>query len=189
MPKKGRNAPRQSAKVNAGARQARKKRARTQHPLPEITAANQRAFLVAFAEHGNIRLACEISQVGRTTVRDWRAADTDFEARYVAARDDAADRLEQEARRRAIEGVDRPLIGRVDKDEDGIVAYERQYSDRLLITLLQGHRPDRFNRQRLEHTGKDGEPLGVLDPSKMSDDQLLQLANLIKSLGVGGVSK
>ena len=54
------------------------------------------------------------------------AAAGQFRDRIFKAR--ARDALLQ----RAVEGVERPLIGRIGKDLDGVVATERRYSDKLL---------------------------------------------------------
>ncbi|HEX6937920.1 MAG TPA: hypothetical protein VF158_00810, partial [Longimicrobiales bacterium] len=76
----------------------------------------------------------------------------------------AADHLEAEARRRALEGVERKqFTQRGDPIIDpatGKHYVERAYSDTLLIFLLKGARPERYrDRQQLEHVGKNGEAL------------------------------
>lgn len=152
------------------------------NPLPEITEAKRQAFLAAFSERGSIRAACLLTGVGRTTFYDWRRSDAEFAAAFESAREDVVDKLEEEAFRRAVEGWDEPQFGRVDKDQDGEIGMVRKFSDHLLSKLLEGNRPDKYNKKRLEHTGKDGEPL-TLDPSKMSDEQLRTLAELVKGMG------
>lgn len=152
------------------------------NPLPEITAARKHAFLVAFSERGSIRAACAATEVGRTTLYDWRRNDAEFAAAFESAREDVVDKLEEEAFRRAVEGWDEPQFGRIEKDLDGEIGMVRKFSDHLLAKLLEGNRPEKFNKRRLEHTGKDGEPL-TLDPSKLSDEQLHALAELVRGLG------
>ena len=39
---------------------------------------------------------------------------------------------------RAVDGVEEPVIGRVGKDQDGIITTKRRYSDKLAETLLRG---------------------------------------------------
>jgi hypothetical protein len=49
------------------------------------------------------------------------------------------DLIEQEARRRAVEGYDRPVFQRGE-----LAGLERVYSDMLLALLLRGRRPEIF---------------------------------------------
>ena len=91
----------------------------------------------------------------RQTVYDWRAADPAFAAAWDAALDQAADTMEREAFRRAVEGVEEPVYGRVAKDSDGEIGRITKYSDTLLIFLLKGARPEKYReRQQVEHTGR-----------------------------------
>ena len=75
----------------------------------------------------------------RSALHERRAADPAFAAAWDDALDGAMDAIEEEARRRAIEGTEEPVfyqgkqIGRV-----------RKYSDALLMFLLRAHRPIRF---------------------------------------------
>jgi hypothetical protein len=75
------------------------------------------------------------------------------------------DQLEEEARRRAVDGVLKPVFQRGRQ-----VGRIREYSDVLLVTLLKGKRPDTY-RERFEHTGKGGHAL-FPPVSSMSDDDL-----------------
>jgi hypothetical protein len=63
----------------------------------------------------------------------------------------AIDRLEDEAIRRASEGVSRPVLykGR-QVFVNGSPIYETEFSDTLLIALLKGLRPETYNRDRHE---------------------------------------
>ena len=91
----------------------------------------------------------------RQTVYDWRAADSDFAAAWDDALDQAADTMEREAFRRAVEGVEETVYGRVDRYSDGEIGKVRKYSDTLLIFLLKGARPEKYReRQQVEHTGR-----------------------------------
>jgi hypothetical protein len=55
------------------------------------------------------------------------------------------DRLEEEARRRAVKGVPEPLVsgGKIIRDDDGQPIAIRRYSDNLLLALLRARRPPR----------------------------------------------
>lgn len=124
---------------------------------------NARAFLAAFSRSGNVTAAAEEAGVTRQSHYDWMAAD-DVEADYdgadpasepgpyrrafEAARDEAADRLEMEARRRAEEGWQEPVY------QGGIlVGTKRKYSDRLLLALLEAHHPQFGKKLKVTHDG------------------------------------
>lgn len=126
----------------------------------------QEAFLKAFAGNGNVRLSCEIAKVGRATHYEWLKADVEYAARFKSAQEDAAEALEEEARRRAVEGVLEPA-GWYQGSPGGNV---RRYSDTLLIFLLKGAKPEKY-RERTELTGKDGGPIETSDVSLLTDDE------------------
>jgi hypothetical protein len=113
-----------------------------------------RAFLTSLSDLGIVKAACEAAQIDRSTAYLAKAADPIFAQAWDDAMESAADVLEQEARRRAHEGIDEP-VGFY-KGEPS--AYVRRYSDTLMIFLLKGARPEKF-RERHELTGKDGAPL------------------------------
>ncbi len=58
-------------------------------------------------------------------------ADPDFARRFEQTREEATTALEEEARRRALHGVDVPVIGWQGRDRRGVIATRREYSDRL----------------------------------------------------------
>lgn len=94
----------------------------------------KKAFLAAFAFCGNVTHACLNSKVGRRTHYEWLEKDAKYAAAFESAQDEAADNLEEEARKRAMGG-----------------------SDTLLIFLLKGALPEKY-RERYEHTGPKGGP-------------------------------
>jgi hypothetical protein len=112
-------------------------------------------FLREFAICGNVHRSSQRVKVGRRTVYGWLEVDTAFKLLYDEAHADALDALEEEARRRAVDGVLKPVY------QGGIhVGSIREYSDTLLITLLKGKRPETF-RERFEQSGKDGGPIAT----------------------------
>lgn len=124
-------------------------------------------FLIDFAQCGNVLRSAASAGVDRRTIYGWQASDPKFKAMCDEALEDALDRLEEEARRRAYNGVREPVVS-----AGKLVTYVRKYSDTLLITLLKGKRPDTY-RERHEVTGKDGGPLLTPEKAaKMSDDEL-----------------
>lgn len=116
-------------------------------------------FLKELRRRGNVSDAARKAGVGRSTVYEWKAAEPDFAAAWDEAVEWAIDRMESEAYRRAVEGTKKPVIGRVGKDEDGILSDEQgkplyllEYSDTLMNTLLKAHRPEKY-RERVDVSG------------------------------------
>src|SRR5215217_265766 len=74
--------------------------------------ALRRRWLDAFRVSGNVSHACRQAGVSRSALYEWRASDPAFAAAMAEAGEEATDLLEEEARRRAIEGVGRLTFGR-----------------------------------------------------------------------------
>ena len=64
----------------------------------------KKAFLAAFRETGNVRMACETAGVGRSSHYRWLEADAEYRDDFALVKEDAIDILEAEAYRRAVEG-------------------------------------------------------------------------------------
>lgn len=126
-----------------------------------------KAFLAAFTESGNVRLACDAAGIERSTAYRLRHSDPTFAADWEQAEEQAADLLEQEARRRAYEGWEEPVFGSLGKGSgSGKIGAVRKYSDTLLIFLLKGIRPEKYReRSDIKHSGR-------IDVSRLSDDEL-----------------
>ena len=113
------------------------------------------AFLASLAVAGTVTRACRLAGVGRQTAYDFRRRDPDFAAEWKDALEDACDALELEARKRAMEGVERPVY-----QGGKLVGHTREYSDLLLIFLLKANRPEKYREShKLEVTGPNGTPL------------------------------
>ena len=111
------------------------------------------AFLAALAECGILSQAAEAAGVDRATVWRRRQDDAEFSAACDQAIDMAADKLEAEARRRALEGVEEPVY-----QAGQLIGTKTVYSDSLLALLLKGRRKRVF-AERVETTGADGGPV------------------------------
>lgn len=113
------------------------------------------AFLAALAATCNVTKACEAAGVGRMTVYEWRQADDEFASRWEESLRIGAEALEDEAKRRAFEGVDEPVFFQ------GVATDTvRKYSDTLAIFLLKGALPEKYRENsRMELTGANGGPV------------------------------
>jgi hypothetical protein len=139
--------------------------------FPDLSHPNaraQRAFLIAYARVGTVTRAATAARVDRATHQNWMKypgpPGEAYRLAFEQAEAMAADILEDEARRRAVEGLVRyqfdragnPLMFPGTKKP----YYELEYSDTLLLAQLKANRPDKY-RERIEHTGKDGGPIQV----------------------------
>ncbi|MGE4292681.1 MAG: hypothetical protein AB7E32_10780 [Desulfovibrio sp.] len=97
------------------------------------------AFLDALALQGNVTQAAAIAGLGRWKVYEQRKEDPEFAQQWEQALRESEDRLEAEAVRRAVEGVEEPYF--YQGEQRGA---SRKYSDQLLMFLLKSKRPERF---------------------------------------------
>lgn len=111
---------------------------------PKSRLAYQRRMLEALARGISPTSAARAAGLGRSTAYLWRQSDPDFAAKWDEAVAEGIDLLEEEARRRAVDGVNkRPIYHR------GVQVGEiAQYSDKLLIFLLERRRPEVWSRSR-----------------------------------------
>jgi len=115
----------------------------------------KKKFIEYFRQTGNVTTAAEAIGLHRCTPYKWKEKDLEFAKKWEEAEQEAADRLEQEAWRRAVEGVDEPIYYK-----GKLVDTVKKYSDTLLIFLLKGNRPEKYHeRISQELTGKDGGPV------------------------------
>jgi hypothetical protein len=133
-----------------------------------MTTHKKAAFLRAFARRGIILDGVTAAGVSRHTVNYWREEDEWFEDLYHAALEEAGDRVEAEAMRRAMDGVDVPVIfhGMPTMVEDALTGEKRmlttkQYSDPLLALLLKGRKPEQY-RENIKQTHSFEGQTGVL---------------------------
>jgi hypothetical protein len=125
----------------------------------KLTRERQERFVKALGETGIVSAAVEIAGTSRTRVYELRKHDPGFASAWDEAEEQAADALEAEAWRRAVDGVPEPLVssGKVVRDEDGQPLAIRRYSDNLLLALLKARRPEKFkDRTMVEHDIADG---------------------------------
>lgn len=119
-------------------------------------------FLETFRRSGNIALSARAAQVDRSTYYRWCEHDDQFAAAAGAAVQEAADILEAEAWRRAVQGVKREK-GVWHQGEQVGSEIATEYSDTLLIFLLKGVRPEKFrDRYDITSAGARVSPLTVI---------------------------
>jgi len=111
------------------------------------------AFLAHLAETGILSDAAAAAGVDRSNVWRRRQEDAEFAQAVEQALDMATDKLEAEARRRALDGVEEPVYQGGQQ-----VGTRTVYSDSLLALLLKGRRKKVF-AERIEQTGADGGPV------------------------------
>src|SRR5687767_11860234 len=96
----------------------------------------RKGFLAVLAESGNVTASCKAAQIEPKTAYKARNNDPQFAEQWREALESAADLMELEARRRAVEGVEEPIFYK------GVeVTKVRRYSDILLIFMLKACRP------------------------------------------------
>lgn len=110
-------------------------------------------YLVELASHGLVTIACRrAGWAGPYALSRYRKDFPGFEDLERRALEAAADRLEAEVKRRAEDGVDEPVYGRLPgKDAgEGVVGHVRKYSDRLAELLLKGRRREVFGDKQAQ---------------------------------------
>jgi len=112
------------------------------------TLQRQQQFLQYLAETGCVWRSVKLVGTSVARVYALRHNDPAFRQAWDDAEAIAADRLEAEAWRRAVEGFDEPVVsaGKLVHDDDGNPIMVRRYSDTLLLALLRAHRPARFTK-------------------------------------------
>ena len=122
----------------------------------KLTPEKLSAFCAALANSGgNVTRACEAVAISRVTAYEWRKNDPAFAEAWDEAKAIGLDALEDEATRRAFEGVDKPIV------HLGVITDTvKEYSDTLAIFLLKGGKPEKY-RERVsqELTGRGGGPI------------------------------
>ena len=129
----------------------------TRSELPESTLKKQRLtsaaatkrgnwrkkFLENLAETGVVTHSARAAGVSKTAVHISRRRDSKFAQAWDRALDSATDRLENEAVRRAVDGVEEPVY-----QGGKQVGTITRYSDTLLIFLLKANR-DKFRQANM----------------------------------------
>jgi hypothetical protein len=125
----------------------------------------KRAFLLAYAQTGQLAATCRAVRMPHSLHYYWRKYDPVYAQAFTEAQQLAATTLEDEAIRRARDGVRRSIF-----HQGKPVGEELVYSDTLLIFLLKGALPEKYG-DKVRH-----ELLLKLDRvGQLSDDDLTRL--------------
>lgn len=159
----------------------------------------QSTFLLAYQRLGRIAPAAEAAGVSPGAVYRARKVDPDFAAAFDEAEEIVATTIEDELYRRAVEGVEEPIVHqgnftpvfeyfvdeegvqqqRIKLDENGNPVYlkRRVYSDALLVHLSKGRLRQRYGTDRAEISGPDGGPITMSETERAS-----RLASILATL-------
>ena len=135
-------------------------------------------FIDALHESGRVRLACIAAGVSLRVASDWRDTRADFKSAWDDALAARLHLLEDEATRRAVEGVERPVY-----QTGRLVGTVREYSDSLLALMLRAADPVRYGN-RVDVTS-GGVPITLDEGARAARvAQLLALAQQRQALPV-----
>lgn len=126
-----------------------------QHPIKKraSTAARKRAFLAAFRVTASRQKAAVAAGIDRSTHYDWMRTDQKYRQEMERAEEQIGDMLEDEAIRRAYEGIEKPITIAGERE------LIREYSDTLLIFTLKRFKPDKYRERydpRNDRTAESG---------------------------------
>ena len=111
-------------------------------------------FLKKLSELGNAEAAARCTNYTRAGFSYRKKQDPDFAKAWEDAMEVAVDKWEEEVIRRGVHGVEKPVLY-----QGKVVGAIKEYSDRMLELLMSAHRPEKYGKNRVEMTGKDGKPL------------------------------
>lgn len=125
----------------------------------KVTPEKKLAFLAVLAATCNVTASAEAAGIARKTAYEWRDEDPEFAEAWEKAKELGVEALEDEAHRRAFQGVDKPVF-----HQGAVCGSIREYSDTLSIFLLKAHKPAKYrDNTRMELTGADGGPVQMDD--------------------------
>jgi len=120
---------------------------------PRTTTKKREQFLLTLAETGCVKHAATAAGLDKSALYRFRKRNPDFAQAWEEALEIGAGALEDEAHRRAAEGVEEPVYYKGE-----VVGTVRRYSDVLLIFLLKGLKPERYNRAAVGAPPEGGRP-------------------------------
>ncbi|UTW59968.1 helix-turn-helix domain-containing protein [Kordiimonas sp. SCSIO 12603] len=115
-------------------------------------------FLDFLSEGYSVVKAAEAAGVSGRTVYKWRRVDIAFAVEWEQALDIATDLIEEEAMRRAVKGVAKPVYRGGE-----VVGHVQDYSDSMLMFLLKARRPEKYNDKAGKADQQTLDTVGVKD--------------------------
>lgn len=107
------------------------------------------AFIIALRGGATVSGAAVRAGFSRATAYRWRGEDEAFAAAWDDAYETGTDAIEQEAIRRATQGVNKPVYYK-----GKVVGHVVEYSDTLLMQQLNARRPEKYRtNHKVEHSG------------------------------------
>jgi hypothetical protein len=122
-----------------------------QELFADVKNPKQRDFLLAYVYSRRLVRAQRLSGVCRQSHYLWLDKDPLYPEYVRRAKRIIADHAEEEAYRRAFEGLDIPVIYRGE-----IRDYYKSYSDSLAMFMLKGMKPETYNRNNIADFGFEG---------------------------------
>lgn len=141
------------------------------------TTAADDIFFDAISNGMTVARAADKAGYSLSTVYYHKKEDLSFADRWDIARETAIQIMEEEADRRAIQGIDKPVyyLGQ-------LVDTVKEYSDQLLIFRLKAMRPEVYrDRTTTEHQGPGGGPIlhSTLKLEELSEDERRTIRKII----------
>lgn len=111
-------------------------------------------FLSAYAKLGRIVDAARATGINRKHHYRWMKASTKaaklYQRHFHDLHGELCGSMEDEAWRRAVDGVDKPVFYKGE-----ICGYVREFSDRLLLAMMRANIPKYVERQQVEHVNQE----------------------------------
>lgn len=149
-----------------------------QQGLPNITREQFARFFGVLAICGNVSEACRRAKISRVIAYRYKKRSKAFSDAWDEAARVGLLCLEDEARRRAFQGWDKPVFYQGEQ-----VAVTQEYSDTLLMFLLNGGMSEKYkHRQVTEHAGSVTLNRGI-DLTRLDEEELRLLRTLADKAG------
>jgi hypothetical protein len=136
-------------------------------------------WLHCFEYTGMVTAACALMGISRQTAYEERQRNEGFAVAWHDVEERVVERMEREAVRRAVEGVETPLVS-----AGKLVTTVRTYSDGLLQFMLKARRPETY-RERVDLTHGGGVKIDKtvrVDLAKLDADELAALERISDKL-------
>ena len=128
----------------------------------ELTADKKEVFLKVYRESNSVREAAKVAEIVRFTAYDWRKSDPQFAREWQIIQHEYIEKLEREADRRGVDGIDHPVI------HQGVITDTyKEYSDNLLMFRLKRLDPQYRDRLQITVDKDDGDSRQTLDAAML----------------------